>query len=176
MKIVHTSDWHVGRRWKGIQHLDEMEAVLEHLGDFIEKESVDLVLHTRDIFDSRNPPAEAERLVNRFFVRIGRVGAHMIVIAGNHDDPSGSMPDRFSPSTPTSRSWGGRGEPSRAARALSIPGVVRRPLSPRFPSPRPGHGFPRWTSRARRPAPGASMPGCSSGQSRTSPSRSSKTP
>lgn len=87
MKIVHTSDWHVGRRWKGIQRLDEMEAVLDHLADFIEREAVDLVLHTGDIFDSRNPPAEAERLVNHFFVRVGRAGAHMVVIAGNHDDP-----------------------------------------------------------------------------------------
>jgi DNA repair protein SbcD/Mre11 len=87
MKIVHTSDWHVGRRWKGIQRLNEMEAVLEHLAEFIEREAVDLVLHTGDVFDSRNPPAEAERLVNRFFVRVGRAGAHMVVIAGNHDDP-----------------------------------------------------------------------------------------
>ena len=31
MKIIHTSDWHVGRRWKGIQRLDEMEAILDHL-------------------------------------------------------------------------------------------------------------------------------------------------
>jgi exonuclease SbcD len=87
MKIVHTSDWHVGRRWKGIQRLDELEAVLEHLAAFIERESVDLVLHTGDVFESRNPPAEAEQLVNRFLVRVGRSGAQMLVIAGNHDDP-----------------------------------------------------------------------------------------
>lgn len=87
MKIVHTSDWHVGRRWKGIQRLDEMDAVLDHLAEFIEREEVDLVLHTGDIFDSRNPPPEAEHLVNRFFVRVGRAGSHMVVIAGNHDDP-----------------------------------------------------------------------------------------
>jgi len=87
MKIVHTSDWHVGRRWKGIQRLDELEAVLDHLAAFIEKESIDLVLHTGDVFESRNPPAEAEQLVNRFLVRVGRTGAQMIVIAGNHDDP-----------------------------------------------------------------------------------------
>lgn len=87
MKIVHTSDWHVGRRWKGIQRLDEMEAVLDHLAEFVEREAVDLVLHTGDVFDSRNPPAEAERLVNRFFVRVGKAGARMVVIAGNHDDP-----------------------------------------------------------------------------------------
>jgi exonuclease SbcD len=87
MKIVHTSDWHVGRRWKGIQRLDELEAVLEHLAAFIERESVDLVLHSGDVFESRNPPAEAEQLVNRFLVRVGRTGAQMVVIAGNHDDP-----------------------------------------------------------------------------------------
>lgn len=87
MKIVHTSDWHIGRRWKGIQRLDELEAVLDHLAAFIERESIDLVLHTGDVFESRNPPAEAEQLVNRFLVRVGRTGAQMLVIAGNHDDP-----------------------------------------------------------------------------------------
>jgi exonuclease SbcD len=87
MKIVHTSDWHIGRRWKGIQRLDELEAVLDHLAAFIEEQSIDLVLHTGDVFESRNPPAEAEQLVNRFLVRVGRSGAQMVVIAGNHDDP-----------------------------------------------------------------------------------------
>jgi exonuclease SbcD len=87
VKIVHTSDWHIGRRWKGIQRLDELETVLDHLAGFIEERDIDLVLHTGDVFESRNPPAEAEQLVNRFLVRVGRSGAHMLVIAGNHDDP-----------------------------------------------------------------------------------------
>lgn len=87
MKIVHTSDWHVGRRWQDIQRLDEMAAVLDHLAAFIEKRAIDLVLHTGDVFDSRNPRAEAEQLVNQFFLRVGRSGARMLVIAGNHDDP-----------------------------------------------------------------------------------------
>jgi exonuclease SbcD len=87
MKIVHTSDWHIGRRWKGIQRLDELEAVLDHFAGFIEREAVDLVLHSGDVFESRNPAAEAEQLVNRFLVRVGRSGAQMVVIAGNHDDP-----------------------------------------------------------------------------------------
>lgn len=90
MRIVHTSDWHVGRRWKGIQRLDEMEAILDHLARFIEQESIDLVLHSGDVFDSRNPTGEAERLVNEFLVRVGRTGADTVLIAGNHDDP-----DRF---------------------------------------------------------------------------------
>ena len=90
MRIVHTSDWHVGRRWKGLQRLDEMEAILDHLARFIEQESIDLILHSGDVFDSRNPSGEAERLVNEFLVRVGRTGARTVLIAGNHDDP-----DRF---------------------------------------------------------------------------------
>lgn len=90
MRIVHTSDWHVGRRWKGLQRQDEMEAILDHLARFIEQESIDLVLHSGDVFDSRTPSGEAERLVNEFLVRVGRTGAHTVLIAGNHDDP-----DRF---------------------------------------------------------------------------------
>ena len=87
MRIVHTSDWHVGRRWKGIQRLDEMEAVIDNLARFIERESIDLVLHSGDVFDSRNPAGDSERLVNQFLVRVGRAGARTVVIAGNHDDP-----------------------------------------------------------------------------------------
>ena len=87
MRIVHTSDWHVGRRWRGLQRQDEMEAILDHLARFIEQESIDLVLHSGDVFDSRNPSGEAERLVNEFLVRVGRTGAHTVLIAGNHDDP-----------------------------------------------------------------------------------------
>lgn len=87
MKIVHTSDWHVGRRWRGVQRHEEMAKVLEQLAGFIEREAIDLVLHTGDVFDSRNPPAEAEALVNGFIVRVGRAGARMVMIAGNHDDP-----------------------------------------------------------------------------------------
>lgn len=87
MKIVHTSDWHIGRRWKGIQRLDELEAVLDHLAGYVEENAVDLVLHSGDVFESRNPPAEAEQLVNKFLVRVGRTGAQMVIVAGNHDDP-----------------------------------------------------------------------------------------
>ena len=87
MRILHTSDWHVGRRWKGLQRLDEMEAVLGHLAGFVERESIDLVLHSGDVFDSRNPTGESERLVNEFLVRVGRTGARTVLIAGNHDDP-----------------------------------------------------------------------------------------
>lgn len=85
MKIVHTSDWHAGRIWKGVDRLGELEAVLEHLLGFVERERVDLVLHSGDVFDTPTPPAEAERLVFRFFRRLGRLRVPSVVIAGNHD-------------------------------------------------------------------------------------------
>ena len=87
MRIVHTSDWHVGRRWKGLQRLDELETIIDNLARFIERESIDLVLHSGDVFDSRNPTGEAERVVNEFLVRVSHTGARTVVIAGNHDDP-----------------------------------------------------------------------------------------
>jgi exonuclease SbcD len=95
MKIVHTSDWHAGRVWKGINRLDELEACLDHLAGFIERESVDLLLVTGDVFDSGAPAARAERTVFQFFKRVGATGAHTVVIAGNHDSS-----DRF-------EAWGG---------------------------------------------------------------------
>lgn len=87
MLIVHTSDWHAGRLWKAIDRLSELEAVLENLGDFIERERVDLLLMSGDVFDSRGPSAAAERAVFRFFRRVGKAGTKTAVIAGNHDDP-----------------------------------------------------------------------------------------
>ena len=85
MRIVHTADWHVGRVWKNVNRLDEMAAVLEHLAEFIERERIGLLLMAGDVFETGNPPAEAERLVFRFFKRIGQAGVQSVVIAGNHD-------------------------------------------------------------------------------------------
>jgi exonuclease SbcD len=87
MLIVHTSDWHAGRLWKGIDRLDELETVLANLGEFIERERADLLVMTGDVFDTRGPSASAERAVFRFFRRVGRAGTKTVVIAGNHDDP-----------------------------------------------------------------------------------------
>lgn len=86
MKIVHTSDWHAGRVWKQqVDRLPELEAVLEDLAAYVEREAIDVVLVTGDVFDGGAPPAKAEAVVYRFFKRIGRSGAQSIVLAGNHD-------------------------------------------------------------------------------------------
>jgi exonuclease SbcD len=86
MRIVHTSDWHAGRIWKGLNRLSELEAVLENLATFLERERIDLVLLTGDVFEGGGRSAEAERLVFSFLKRIGQAGVHTVVIAGNHDN------------------------------------------------------------------------------------------
>ncbi len=87
MRIVHTADWHVGRFWKNIQRLDEMEKILDHLARFLESERIDLLLVAGDLFDAPNPVADAERLVFEFFRRIGASEIPSVVIAGNHESP-----------------------------------------------------------------------------------------
>lgn len=88
MRILHTSDWHVGKVWKQRKRLDEMARVLDHLADFVERERIDLVLMSGDVFDTPVPPAEAERMVFAFFKRIGLAGTESVLIAGNHDSPA----------------------------------------------------------------------------------------
>ncbi|HLA76178.1 MAG TPA: exonuclease SbcCD subunit D [Vicinamibacteria bacterium] len=88
MRIVHTSDWHAGRVFKRLDRLPELADVLEHLGDWLERERTDLLLMSGDVFDGGAPPAEAERLVFGFFKRVGRAGVHTVVIGGNHDSPA----------------------------------------------------------------------------------------
>lgn len=88
MRIVHTSDWHAGRIWKSINRLAELETVLENLGSFVEREKIDLLLISGDVFDSGAPSAEAERCVFRFLKRIGMLGTKTVLVAGNHDNPA----------------------------------------------------------------------------------------
>lgn len=89
MRIVHTSDWHAGRIWKSRSRLDELRTVLDNLARFIERERIDLVLMSGDLFDSASPSADAERAVTEFFKRVWRdAKVPSVVIAGNHDNPA----------------------------------------------------------------------------------------
>lgn len=88
MRIVHTSDWHAGRTWKGMDRTDELAAVLDHLAQFLVRERVELLLVSGDIFDNGAPVARAEKVVFSFFKRVGLAGTRSVVIAGNHDSPA----------------------------------------------------------------------------------------
>lgn len=88
MRLVHTSDWHAGRQWKNVDRLGELEAVLAHLGDHLERQAADILLVSGDVFDTGAPMADAERVVFRFLRRVGDLDVQTVVIAGNHDSPA----------------------------------------------------------------------------------------
>jgi exonuclease SbcD len=88
MKLLHTADWHLGRRLHGIDRTAEIADVLKEIAELAKAEAVDLVVVAGDLFDSKNPSAEAEEAAYQFFLDIGQVGIPSVVIAGNHDSPS----------------------------------------------------------------------------------------
>jgi DNA repair protein SbcD/Mre11 len=87
MKLLHTSDWHVGKAIRGRSRVDEHEAVLAEVAGVAEAESVDLVVVAGDLFDTATPTAEAERVVYRALLDLAAGGRPVVVIAGNHDSP-----------------------------------------------------------------------------------------
>ncbi len=88
LKLLHTSDWHLGCTLCGRKRHDEAEAFLRWLGDAIERERVDILLIAGDVFDSIAPGNRAQELYYRFLRRIAASRRHVVITAGNHDSPS----------------------------------------------------------------------------------------
>ena len=86
MRVLHTSDWHLGKRIIGRDRLEEQRAVLSEIAGICERESVDLVLVAGDIFDTFLPSSEAEDLFYSMIKKIAGTSRCVIVISGNHDD------------------------------------------------------------------------------------------
>ncbi len=88
MRILHTSDWHLGKPLEGRSRRDEQQAFLEELVRLVDEASIDLVLLAGDVFDVYNPPAWAEELFYQAVAELGAYGQRgVVVIAGNHDSP-----------------------------------------------------------------------------------------
>ena len=85
MRLIHTSDWHLGRRLKGVDRTPEIEYQLEELLLAIKILKVDAVLVAGDIFDGPSPPAEAEKVAYSFFSQLRELDIPAVIIAGNHD-------------------------------------------------------------------------------------------
>ncbi|MBE9185050.1 exonuclease SbcCD subunit D [Microcoleus sp. LEGE 07076] len=88
MRIIHTADWHLGRRFRGIDRTSEIAIALEQMLKQAKELDVDAVLVAGDIFDVPNPPAYAERIAYHFFCELQAAGIPAIAIAGNHDSAS----------------------------------------------------------------------------------------
>lgn len=85
MRILHTSDWHLGRQFHGHGMLTHQAAYLDHLIATVEAEAVDLVVVSGDIYDRALPPVDAVALADDAFARLAASRARVVVTSGNHD-------------------------------------------------------------------------------------------
>lgn len=89
MKILHTSDWHIGSVLYGRKRYDESEQFLNWLSETIKSHSIETLLVSGDIFDTSTPSNTAQELYYRFLNEVSRTTCrHVIVTGGNHDSPS----------------------------------------------------------------------------------------
>lgn len=89
MKILHTSDWHIGSTLYGRKRYDESEQFLHWLVEIIKNHSIETLLVAGDIFDTSTPSNTAQELYYRFLNEVSRTTCrHVIVTGGNHDSPS----------------------------------------------------------------------------------------
>ena len=85
MRILHTSDWHIGRSFHGHSTLDALADVLGALVEQVRLHAVDVVIVAGDVFDSAAPSAACYPLLTRTLAALADAGARVIVTSGNHD-------------------------------------------------------------------------------------------
>lgn len=89
MKILHTSDWHLGRTLYGRKRYEEFEAFLTWLAETIQKTGIDALIVAGDVFDTSAPSNRAQALYYQFLCRVAASSCrHIVVVAGNHDSPT----------------------------------------------------------------------------------------
>lgn len=89
MRVLHTSDWHLGRLLYGKKRHHEFSAFLDWLLEQVTSQHVDVLLVAGDIFDTNTPGNQAQQLYYHFLARLaGTCCRHVVVIGGNHDSPS----------------------------------------------------------------------------------------
>jgi len=89
MRLLHTSDWHLGQTLHNFERTYEHQCFLDWLEDTLVEQDIDVLLIAGDIFDNANPSAAAHRQLYRFLQRARNRVPHLqvVVIAGNHDSP-----------------------------------------------------------------------------------------
>lgn len=89
LKVLHTSDWHIGRTLYGKKRYEEFESFLNWLTETIREKQVDVLLVAGDVFDTSTPSNRAQALYYQFLCHIAASNCHdVVVIAGNHDSSS----------------------------------------------------------------------------------------
>ena len=88
-KILHSSDWHIGRRLKERDRTREFTAFFEWLAETIEREKPDTLLVAGDIFDNTTPSIQSQDMYYSFLSTIAKSSCrHIVIISGNHDSPA----------------------------------------------------------------------------------------
>ena len=97
MKILHTADWHLGKRLETISRHEEQIIVLEEIERIADTQNVDAVIIAGDLFDTFNPPNESIDLLYKTCKNLSKNGERpVIAIAGNHDSPDRvEVPEHF---------------------------------------------------------------------------------
>ena len=85
MKVLHTSDWHIGKRLLGRERIGEQREVLREIAALCERERVELVLVAGDVFDTYLPSSEAEDLFYTSVRELAGKDRAVVIISGNHD-------------------------------------------------------------------------------------------
>lgn len=85
LRLLHTSDWHLGQHFMGKSRQAEHQAFCAWLLEQVRQHRVDVVLIAGDIFDTGAPPSHAREQYNRFVVALRETGARLVVLGGNHD-------------------------------------------------------------------------------------------
>lgn len=85
MRLLHTSDWHLGRLFHGVSLRGAHEAYLDHLVDVVRSEAVDAVLVSGDVYDKAIPSPDTVSLLSTSVVRLIDAGAVVVLSSGNHD-------------------------------------------------------------------------------------------
>ena len=102
MKILHSADWHLGKRLDDRSRMEEQQVVMQEICEIADREEADVVLVAGDLFDTFNPPTEAVDLLYQTLKRLTAEGRRpVIAIAGNHDSP-----DRIEAPDPLARECG----------------------------------------------------------------------
>ena len=123
VRILHTSDWHVGKTLRGASRLDEHRAVLAEIAAIAADEAVDLVLVTGDLFESAAPPPEAQRSCGRRCSRCGRPARTSSRSAATTTISTRSTRSRRCSARPASRC---SATPTRPERGGVVDGRARR--------------------------------------------------
>ena len=88
MKILHTSDWHLGQHFMGKSRRDEHKAFIDWLLALVDKKSIDAVIIAGDVFDTGSPPSYAREMYHQLVLDMKARQCQLVIVAGNHDSVS----------------------------------------------------------------------------------------